>query len=126
MREMMRLEVAPHGLNVVQFGRIFGQPLDGEPVRPGGQRRQGELAGVDRTIVLDQHHRLGGLTRLGTITPVELLKMGDKVAAPLGRAGMDNELAGEVIERAQHRDLLAWPGAGTRKSAPALAQTRAR
>ena len=60
MREMMRLEVVPHDLDVVQFGRILGQPLDGKPVRPGGQRRPGELAGVDRTIVLDQYRRLGG------------------------------------------------------------------
>jgi hypothetical protein len=39
---------------------------------------------------------------------------------------MDNELAGEVIERPQHGDtLLAYPDAGTRKSAP-TATTRAR
>ena len=43
MCEMMRLEVVPHDLDVVQFGRILGQPLDGEPVRPGGKRRQGSL-----------------------------------------------------------------------------------
>jgi hypothetical protein len=52
-------------------------------VRPDGQRRQGELAGMDRTIVLDQYHRLGGLTGLGTIKPVQLLEMRDEVAAPL-------------------------------------------
>ena len=83
MREVMRLEVVPDDLDVVQFGRILGQPLDGKPVRPGGQRRQGELAGMDRTIVLDQYHRLGGLTGLGTIKPVQLLEMRDEVAAPL-------------------------------------------
>ena len=83
MREMMRLEVVPDDLDVVQFRRIFGQPLDGKPVRPDGQRRQGELAGMDRTIVLDQYHRLGGLTGLGTIKPVQLLEMRDEVAAPL-------------------------------------------
>ena len=32
--------------------------------------------------------------------------MGDEVAAALGRAGVDDELARDVIERAQHRDLL--------------------
>ena len=78
MREMMGLEVTPHDFDVVQFGRILGQPLDGKPVRPGGKRRQGELAGMDRTIVLDQYHRLGGLTGLGTIKPVQLLEMGDE------------------------------------------------
>ena len=74
MREMVRLEVVSDHLDVVQFGGILGQPLDGKPVRPGGQRRQGELAGMDWTIVLDQHHRLGGLTGLGTIKPVQLLR----------------------------------------------------
>ena len=110
MREMMRLEVMPDGLDVVQFGRILGEPLDGKPVRPGGERRQGELAGMNRTVVLDQHHGLGRLTGLGTIKPVQLLEMRDEVAAALGRAGVDDELARDVIERAQHGDLLGLAG----------------
>ena len=65
MGEVMGLEVAPNRLDVVEFGRIFGQPLDGEPVRAGGQRGERALAGVDRTIVLDQHDRLGGWPGLG-------------------------------------------------------------
>ena len=32
--------------------------------------------------------------------------MGDEIAAALGRAGVDDELRGSVIERAQQRDLL--------------------
>ena len=52
--------------------------------------------------------------------------MGDEIAAALGRAGMDDELARDVIERPQHRTFLACPGAGTRKSAPDFAQARAR
>ena len=32
--------------------------------------------------------------------------MGDNVATSLGRAGMDYELARDVIERAEHGDLL--------------------
>ena len=48
------------------------------------------------------------------------------VAAALGRAGMDDELARDVIERPQHRDLLTCPGAGARKSAPDFAQAWAR
>lgn len=52
MREMMCLEVMPDAFDVVQFGRIFGQPLDSEPVGAGGQRRQRELAGMDRPIGL--------------------------------------------------------------------------
>ena len=35
--------------------------------------------------------------------------MGDEIAAALGRAGMDDQLAREVIERPQHRDLLGLP-----------------
>ena len=63
--EMMRLEVAPDRLDVVEFGRVFGQPLDGEPVRAGGEGGERELADVDRSIVLDQHDRLGRSTGLG-------------------------------------------------------------
>ena len=35
--EMMGLEVAPDELDIVEFGRVFGQPFDGEPVCAGGQ-----------------------------------------------------------------------------------------
>src|SRR5580693_6138695 len=112
MREMVRLEVAPDALDVIEFRCIFGQPLDREPVSAFGKRRAGELAGVDRSIVLDQHHRLGGLARFGAIEPVELLKMSDEVAAALGLAGVHDELAGDMVERAQHRDFpcLSWGG----------------
>src|SRR3984957_18130178 len=60
--------------------------------------------------VLDQHDRLGLSPGLRSIETVELLEMDDEIAAPLGRAGMNDELAGEVIERPQHRDLLGLPG----------------
>ena len=43
--EMMRLEVAPHRLDVVEFGRVFRQPLDGQPVCPGGESGEGAFAG---------------------------------------------------------------------------------
>ncbi len=35
--EVMRLEIAPDGFDVVRFRRILGQPLDGQPVSAGGQ-----------------------------------------------------------------------------------------
>ena len=57
--EVMALEVAPDRLDVVEFGRVFRQPFDGQPVRPGGECGEGELAGMDRAIVLDQDDRLG-------------------------------------------------------------------
>jgi hypothetical protein len=69
-------------------------------VSTGGQRRQRKSAGMDRAIVLDQHDRFDRLSGPGTIKPVELLEMGDKVAASLGRAGVDDELARDVIKRA--------------------------
>ena len=107
--EMMRLEVAPDEFDVVEFGRVFGQPFDGEPVRASGEGGQRELADVDRPIVLDQHDRFGRPPGLRSVEMVELLEMGDEVAAALGGAGMDDELAGDVIERAEHRDLLGLP-----------------
>src|SRR5208282_2846056 len=101
--------------------------LDGEPVCAGGKGRHRELARVDRAIVLYEDHRLGGLAGPGTKKPIELLEMGDEIAAALGRTGVDDELARDVIERPQHGDL---PGlsrrAGTRRSAPAFAHARAR
>jgi hypothetical protein len=42
--EVMGFEVAPDGFDVVEFGRVFGQPLDGEPMRAGGERRCRGLA----------------------------------------------------------------------------------
>jgi hypothetical protein len=123
---MMPLEIVPDGLNVVQFRRILGQPLDRKPMRTSGKRCQGELAGVDWTIVPDQHHPLGGLAGLGTIKPIQLLEMGDEVAAAL--VGLVCTMSWRVTWSSEPiiATFLAWPGAGTRKSAPALAHTRAR
>lgn len=75
----------------------------------GVERCSRDLAGVDRAIVFDEHHRLGGLSGLWPVKPVELLELGDKVAACLGLAGMDDELAGDVIERTEDRDLPGLP-----------------
>ena len=117
--EMMGLEIAPDGLDVIQLRCVFGQPLDGEPVGAGGQGCSRDLAGVNWPVVLDQHHRLGGLTWLGTVDPIELFEVGDKVAAAFGLCGMHDELAGHVIERAHNRDLFCLAGRGN-------AQIRAR
>ena len=65
MRKMMRLEVMPDAFDVIQFGRIFGQPLDDEPVGSGGQRCPRQLAGMDRPIVLDQTTGLMGCPGFG-------------------------------------------------------------
>jgi hypothetical protein len=110
--EMVRLEVAPDGLDVVQFRSVFGQPLDGEPMCAGSERRERELAGVDWAIILDQHDGREGLPGPGAIEPIELLEMGDEIAAALGRAGVDDEFADRVIERAQQRHLLCLSRCG--------------
>jgi len=71
------------------FRRVFGQPLDGEPMRAGGECFARELARVDPAIVLDQHNRLDGQTSLRCVDVTQLLQMCDEVAARLGQAGMD-------------------------------------
>ena len=107
--EMMRLEIVPDDLDVVEFGRVFWQPLDGEPMLARVEGGKGELADVDRSIVLDQHDRLHGPSGLGAKETVELLQVSDEVAAALGRAGVHDELARDMIERADHRHFLGLP-----------------
>lgn len=97
MREVICLEVVPDPLDVVKFRRVLWQPLDAEPVSTCVQCRQGKLAGMDRPIVLDQHHRFGGVPGLRAKKPVQLFEMGDEVGAAFGRAGMHDELACDVI-----------------------------
>ena len=107
MGEVMRLEIAPDGFDVVEFGSVFGQPLDREPVRPRREGRERQFADMDRPVVLDQHDGLCRPARLGTEELIELLEMGHEVGAALAWAGVDDELAGDVIERPQHRHLLS-------------------
>ena len=38
MGEIISFEVAPNGFDVVEFGRVFGQPLDARPMGAGGER----------------------------------------------------------------------------------------
>ena len=55
MGQMVRLEIAPDNLDVIEFRCVFGQPLDSEPVLARIERRQGDFADMDRPIILDQH-----------------------------------------------------------------------
>ena len=86
MGEVMGFEVTPDRLDIVEFGRVFRQPFDGEPVGAGGEGGARAFAGVDRTIVLDQHDRLGLTPGLRSKETVELLEMGDEITAAFGRA----------------------------------------
>jgi len=65
MREVMRLQIVPDDLDVIQFGRVFGRPLDGEPMCASGEGCERELADVDRPIVLDKHNGLAGRPGMG-------------------------------------------------------------
>jgi len=79
------LEVVPDHLDVIEFGGVFGQPLDREPVCTSGEGGKRELADMD------QHDGLGRPAGHGAVEMVELLQMRHEVAAALGGAGMDDE-----------------------------------
>ena len=89
MGEVVRFEIVPDDLNVIEFGRVFGQPLHCEPVCPGSERRARELTDVDRTIILDQHDRPDCSTGHGTVEAIELFEMRHEVGAAFGRACVD-------------------------------------
>jgi hypothetical protein len=57
---------------------------------------------MDRAIVLDQQDRSGWPPGHGAVKLIELLEMRHEISAAFGRAGMDDELARDVIERTQH------------------------
>src|SRR5271166_6438315 len=104
--QMVRLEIMPDDLDVVELGCVFRQPLDGKPVLARFKGLEGELADVDRPIVLDQHDGLDGSSWLGAVQKVELLQVGDEVAGPLGRTGVHGQLARDMIERSDHRHFF--------------------
>src|SRR4051812_30141047 len=126
MCEVMPLQVAPEGLDVVQLRGILRQPLDREPVGALGEGGAGRLAGVDRAVIQDEHERLGRNPELGTIAPIDLLQESDEVRASFGPAGAHDELATRPVEPPSIATLALWPGAGMRRSVPLLAQTCAR
>jgi len=80
----------------------------------------------DRSVVFDQHDWCGGPARHGTVESIELLEMRHEIGAAFGCAGVDDELARDMIERTQHGHFFGLPRAGTRRSAPAFAEARAR
>src|SRR3974390_164821 len=110
MRQMMGLQVTPDDLDVIEFGRIFRQPLDREPMGTLGKRCRCRLADVDRAIVEHQNNRLDRRSGLRAVEAIENLQMGNEVCAALGTRGGDNEPALHPVERAHHRNLLRLPG----------------
>jgi hypothetical protein len=83
MGEAMTLQVAPGEFDVVEFGRVCRQPLDREP-GTGGERLGGEPAGVDRTVVEDEHRRPRCPARLRPEAAVDDLEERHEVGAALG------------------------------------------
>jgi hypothetical protein len=61
---------------------------------------------VDRPIVLDQNDRFDAPARHGAVELIKLFEMGHEISAAFGRAGVDDELARNVIERAQDCHFL--------------------
>jgi hypothetical protein len=66
--EMMSLKVTPDNLDVVEFRRIFWQPL--EPMGPLSESCRGRLADVDWAIVEDD-----GYPRFGAMQAIERLQV---------------------------------------------------
>src|SRR3712207_1057033 len=89
--EVMSLQVAPDRFNVVELWGVCRQPLDREPMSPQGERRAACFAGVDRTVVEDEHDGLKHHPELGAIAPIDLLRESDEVCAALGPAGAQDE-----------------------------------
>jgi hypothetical protein len=124
--EVMGFHVTPGSLDLVEFGSILGQPFDGEPMRSGRQRLRRRLAAVDRTIVEHDRDGFSRRARRGpksrSISSRSLTKSAPRlVLLVTTRSSPVAALRAPIMAT-----LLDWPGAGTRKSAPRLAQARAR
>ena len=78
---------------------------------PAGECRSGDLAGVDRAVVQDQHDRsLGLATWVRPITPVEFAEKRDEVCAAFGPTGVDDKVAIFPVEHAEQRNLGSLSG----------------
>src|SRR5580700_774732 len=108
--QMMGFEIAPHGLDVVEFGRVLGQPFDGEPMGAGGEGGDGGLAHVDRPVIEHNDDRLDRESWPRATKAVEPLQQRNEIGAALGFARVYDEPASGVIERSHHRDLLGLTG----------------
>src|SRR3954451_17623629 len=122
--QIMLLEVAPASLDVVQFGGVFRQPLEGVPGTLG-KRAGCQLAGVDRPVVENRDQGPG--TFGGAVGGTELVEQGNKKSV--------ERLVALVCTSRRRRSgskapsiarFLAWPGAWMRNSVPRRAQQRAR
>ena len=109
MGQMTCFEIVPDDLNVIEFGRVFGKPLDGQPMLARIERRPGDFADMDRPIILDQHDGSCHAPGLGAKEAIELLQMRNEIGAVPGPARMHDEPAFYMIERTHHSHLLGLP-----------------
>src|SRR6266436_5164926 len=110
--EIEGFEVMPDHFDVVELGRVLGQPFDGEPMGAGRQCCRGGLADENRAVVEDEHDGFGGHARLGTIEVIEGHQKRNKIGAALGAGGGDDQLSLQPVERTHHGDFLRLPGCG--------------
>ena len=101
MGQMMRFEIVPDHFDVVEFGRVLGQPFDGEPVGTGREGSGCRPAHVDRPVVEHDDDGFHRQTRPRAIQAVERFQERHEIGAALGSAGVHDELAGGVIERSR-------------------------
>lgn len=109
MGQEVAFEVAPGSLDIVQLRGIFGQPFEGEPM-PLGERGTGSFAGMDRAVV---ENKGDGFLRASWARPVnrvEAAQSGDEVGAAFGGAGIDDQLVGGTVEKAEQRPLARLAG----------------
>ena len=92
------------------FGRVFGQPLDAQPMGAGGQRGPGRLAGMDRAVVEHDDHGSLALAGFGAVVMIEFFQKGDEVGAALGFGCGNDQPAVAPVEGAHHRNLFGLAG----------------
>lgn len=108
--EMVGFEIAPDGFDVVEFGRVLGQPFDGEPMGAGGKRGDAGLAHVDRAVVEHDDDRPDRQAWPRAIKAVEPPQQRNEIGAALGFAGVHDEPASGVVEHPDHCHLLGLAG----------------
>ena len=108
--QVPRLEVAPDGFDVVEFGGVFRQPFDSKPVRARLQCRACGAADMDRAHVENHDDGLDRLPGPGAVAAVDFLQKGNEISAALGWRGMDDQPTRGAVERAHHGDLPRLAG----------------
>ena len=108
--EVMGFKVAPDGFDSVEFGRVFGQPFDAQPMVAGGERGPGRLAGMDRAVVEHDDHGALALAGFGAVVMIQLFQKGDEVGAALGFGGGNDQPTVAPVEAAHHRALFGLAG----------------